>query len=40
MFKEFTKFGLDDIKFKDFVEEFEKSLYKKDVNGVTFDQIK
>lgn len=39
VFKEFAKFGLDDIKFKDFVEEFEKSLYKKDVNGVTFDKL-
>lgn len=39
VFKVFAKFGLDDIKFKDFVEEFEKSLYKKDVNGVTFDKL-
>lgn len=39
VFREFSKYGLDDIKFKDFVEEFEKSLYKKDVNGVTFDKL-
>lgn len=39
VFKEFTKYGLKDVRFKEFVEEFEESLHEKDVDGVTFDEL-
>lgn len=39
VFKEFTKYGLEDVRFKEFVEEFEGSLHEKDVDGVTFDEL-
>lgn len=39
LFDKFTTLGLEDSKFNDFIIEFAKSLYKKEIDGTTFEEL-